>query len=170
MGCGIRLTAASRLRQSRSQPEYSTHSLETPVDQSIHHLHYMNHWALLVSALILWFLGAAWYSPVLFAKPWMAALGIVPGGPKKGLAAGMISSFVGDLLVAFVLLHLILWSGAASYVTGAFVGFICWLGFFAATQFPQGIYESRPVKLFAINTGYWLIGLLLIGGLLAVWK
>jgi hypothetical protein len=140
------------------------------MDLSIHHLHHINHWAVLVSALILWFLGATWYSPALFAKPWMAALGIVPTGPKKGLAVGMISSLIGDLLVAFALLHFVLWSGAATFGAGAFVGFLCWLGFFAATQFPQGIYEGRPLKLFVINTGYWLVGLLIIGGLLAAWK
>jgi Protein of unknown function (DUF1761) len=138
---------------------------------SIHHLHnHMNPWALLVSALILWLLGAAWYSPALFAKPWMAALGIVPGHQKKGLAAGMLASFLGDVLVALVMLHIVLWSEAASLGAGVFVGFICWLGFFAATMFPQGLYEGRPMKLFAINSGYWLLGLLIVGGLLAVWR
>jgi hypothetical protein len=140
------------------------------MDVSIHHLHHMNHWAILVSALILWLLGAVWYSPALFAKPWMAALGIVPGHEKKGLAAGMVSSFLGDLLVAFILLHFILGSQASTYLTGAFVGFISWLGFFAAIQFPQGIYEGRPFRLFAINAGYWLVGLVIVGGLLAVWR
>jgi len=139
-------------------------------DSAFHHLHHFNLWAVLVSALILWILGAVWYSPALFANPWMAALGIVPGGPKKGLAAGMISSFLGDLLVAFVLLHFVLWSGAETAATGAFIGFVSWLGFIAATQFPQGIYESRPPRLFVINSGYWLVGLLIIGGLLAVWR
>jgi len=139
------------------------------VDFSIHHLHHMNHIAILVSALILWILGAVWYSPALFARPWMAALNIVPG-PKKGLATGMVSSFIGDLLVAFVLLHVILWSGASTFLAGAFVGLLCWLGFIVATQFPQGIYEGRPPKIFAINSGYWFVGLLIIGGLLAVWK
>src|ERR1700761_5077043 len=108
----------------------------------IHHLHHVKHWAVLGSALFLWLLGAAWYSPALFAKPWMAALGIVPGPAKKGLAAGMISSFVGDLLVAFVLLHFVTWSGSIGYLAGAFVGFISSLGFFAAIQLPQGIYEN----------------------------
>lgn len=140
------------------------------MDLSIHHLHHVNHWAVLVSALILWFLGALWYSPVLFVKPWMAALGVVPNHPRKGIVTGMISSFIGDLLVAFALLHIIYWSEAATYAAGAFVGFLCWLGFIAATQFPQGIYENRPFKLFAINSGYWLVGLLVIGGLLAVWR
>ena len=139
------------------------------MNPSFHHLQF-NYWAVLVSALILWLLGAVWYSPALFAKPWMACLGIVPGGAKKGLAIGMMSSFLGDLLVAFVLLHFVLWSGAATYATGAFIGFLCWLGFLAATQFPQGIYESRSMRLFAINSGYWFVGLLIVGGLLAVWR
>jgi hypothetical protein len=141
------------------------------MDPSIQHLHHqINHWAVLVSALILWVLGAAWYSPALFAKPWMAALDIVPTGPKKGLALGMVSSLIGDLLVALVLVHFVLWSGAASYAEGAFIGFLSWLGFFAATQFPQGIYEGRPFRLFLINEGYWLVGLVVIGGLLAHWR
>jgi hypothetical protein len=137
---------------------------------SLHHLHHFNPWAILCSALILWVLGALWYSPALFAKPWMAALGIVPTGPKKGLAAGMIASFVGDLLVAFALLHVILWSGASTGFAGGFVAFVCWLGFFAATQFPQGLYERRPMRLFWINNSYWLVGMVLIGALMAVWQ
>jgi hypothetical protein len=140
------------------------------MDMSFHHLQHMNHWALLVSALFLWFLGAAWYSPALFAKPWMAALGISPGHPNTGLALGMVSSLIGDLFVALILLHFILWSGATTYLMGAFVGFLCWLGFFAAIQLPQGIYEGRPFRLSAINGGYWLVGLLPTGALLAVWR
>jgi hypothetical protein len=138
--------------------------------QSFHHLSNMNHWAILASAVFLWLLGAAWYSPALFAKPWMKALDIEPGHPKDGLVIGMISSFLGDFLVAFILLHFVMWAGATTLGMGAFVGFITWLGFFAATQFPQGIYENRPVNLFAINTGYWLVGLLVIGPILAVWR
>ena len=56
------------------------------------HLHHFNFLAILVSAVILWVLGAAWYSPPLFAKPWMAALGITPDPTnKKGLVPGMIA-------------------------------------------------------------------------------
>jgi hypothetical protein len=62
------------------------------------------------------------------------------------------------------------WAEATTWGTGAFVGFLCWLGFFAAPNFAQGIYENRPFKLFAINNGYWLVCLLITGGLLAVWK
>ena len=135
-------------------------------------LHF-NHLALLVSAVILWLLGAVWYSPVLFAKPWMALLGITPDKTKQKNAAmmvGMISSFVLDLVLSLVLAHIVYWSGAATYGWGVFIGFLIWLGFFAAPSLPQGIYEGRPFKLFAINQGYWLVGLMIVGALLAVWR
>lgn len=136
----------------------------------MHHLHF-NHWALLVSALILWFLGAIWYSPVLFAKPWMAILKIDPSKTNsKTMVPGMIASFIGDLILSLVLAHMVYWSGADSYGWGALIGFLVWLGFFAAPNVPQGIYEGRPFKLFAINNGYWLVGLMIVGGLLAVWR
>ncbi len=135
----------------------------------MHHLHF-NHLAVIVSALILWFLGAAWYSPVLFAKPWMAMLGIKKGESKKSsLLAGMISSLICDLVLSFMLAHFVIWAGATTFEWGALIGFICWVGFFAAPNLPQGIYENRPFKLFAINNGYWLVGLIVVGGLLAVW-
>jgi hypothetical protein len=138
----------------------------------VQHVHHeINHLAVLVCALILWFLGALWYSPALFAKPWMALLGFNKEHPnKKSLVPGMIASFVGDFLLAFVLEHLILWSGASTFTWGALVGVIAWIGFFAAPNLPQGIYENRPFKLFAINNAYWLIGLPIIGGVLAIWR
>jgi hypothetical protein len=136
----------------------------------MHHLSgQFNHWAILVSALFLWFLGATWYSPLLFAKPWVAIVGRKMGEKPKGVYAGMIASLIGDLILAFVLAHFVLWSGAGRFGTGAFVGFITWLGFCAAPLYPQSIYEGRPFRYFAINAGYWLIGLVVIGGLLAAW-
>jgi hypothetical protein len=136
--------------------------------QHIHHA--LNHWAILVSALFLWFLGALWYSPVLFAKPWVEIVGRKMGEKPKGVVKGMIGSFIGDLLLAFALNHFIIWSGANTIGWGAVIGFIAWLGFFAAPNYPQSVYEGRPFKYFLINNGYWLIGLLAVGALLAVWR
>ncbi len=135
------------------------------------HIHHqLNHLAIVASAVILWALGAAWYSPALFAKPWMALLGIQKDPSKqKDLMGGMIASFIGDLVLALVLAHFVAWSGASTIGWGAFVGFLAWFGFIAAPNFPQGIYEGRPFKLFLINAGYWFVGLLIVGALLAIW-
>ena len=112
----------------------------------MHHLHF-NHLAVIVSALILWFLGRGWYSPVLFAKPWMAMLGIQKDAPnKKSLVPGMISSLIGDLVLSFMLAHVVLWSGATTFGWGALIGFICWLGFFAAPEPSPGNLRESPVQ------------------------
>jgi hypothetical protein len=136
----------------------------------MHHLGF-NHLAIFVSAIMQWLLGAIWYSPALFAKPWMAMVGIQKGADnKKTMIAGMIMSFIGSLVTSFILVHLVLWSGASTYGSGAFIGFIAWAGFIAAPLVASYIYENRPFKLFAINTGYWLVCLVASGILLAIWR
>ena len=139
----------------------------------MNHLNFnaFNLWAVLVSAVIQWLLGALWYSPLLFAKPWMALVGIQKDAAnRKSMVPGMISSFIGSLILSFVLAHVVLWGHVITLRRGALVGFICWAGFIACPNFAQGLYESRPFKLFAINTGYWLVALIVSGALLAAWK
>lgn len=136
--------------------------------QHVHHM--LNPWAIGVCAVFLWMLGALWYSPVLFAKPWIAIVGRKEGEKPKGVVKGMVGSLIGDVLLAMALSHFVIWSGADSFGWGALIGFIAWLGFFAAVNYPQSVYEGRPLKYFFINNGYWLIGLLVVGGVLAVWR
>ncbi len=135
------------------------------------HPHSLNYLAILVSGLLLWFLGAIWYSPVAFAKPWMEILGIKKGESKQsGLILGMVASFIGDVVLSFILAHIIFWANATGFANGCVLGVLVWIGFIAAPNLPQGIYERRPFKLFAINSGYWLVGLFIVGGLLAAWR
>ena len=133
------------------------------------HMHQFNLWAVLVAALIQWVLGALWYS-LFFAKPWMAAVGHTPGERPKGAVFAMVSSFVGGLILSFILAHLVIWSNAMTWCRGAFIGGICWLGFIAVPLFSEKLYERRPFTLFAINAGYWLVALISSGIVLAVWR
>ena len=100
----------------------------------------------------------------------MKALGITPGGPKKGLALGMVSSLVASLLVSLALHHILYWAHADNLHFALFIGFLCWLAFIAAPSFAQGLYEQRPFQLFAINSGYWLVCLLISAPLIALWR
>jgi hypothetical protein len=135
-----------------------------------HIQHMINFWAILVSAVILWLLGALWFSPALFAKPWVAAVGRKMGEQPKGVVHGMLSSFIGDLLTSLVLAHFVIWSHVSGFGHGAFIGFLSWLGFIAAVLYPQRIYEGRSFTYFLIVAGYWFIGLIAIGGILAIWR
>lgn len=131
------------------------------------HLHFL---PILVCAVFLWVLGAFWYSPLLFAKPWIAIVGRQKGEKPEGVGHGMIASFIGDLLLAFVLAHFVYWSHGVGFGWGAFIGFLTWVGFVVAPLYPQRIYEGRPFAYFAINSGYWLVGLAIAGGVLAAWR
>jgi hypothetical protein len=135
------------------------------------HFHALNGIAIIVSAVILWVLGAIWYSPALFAKPWMQLIGVQrEPGKRDGMLLGMTSSFIGDLVLSFILASFISWSNITGFAYGSIIGVLAWIGFFAAPNLPQGLYEKRPFKLFAINNGYWLLGLFIVGGLLAAWR
>ncbi|MFY9854845.1 MAG: DUF1761 domain-containing protein [Terracidiphilus sp.] len=149
-------------------PAPSTAKVVRDGGSSMHHLHF-NHLAILVAALYQWILGALWYS-LFFAKPWMALTGHQKGAQPKRAVIGMVSSFIGGLILSLMLAHVVIWSGTTSIGHGAFIGFICWLGFIAVPLFAETIYEQRPFKLLAINLGYWLAALLVSGALLAVWQ
>ncbi|HEY2469428.1 MAG TPA: DUF1761 domain-containing protein [Terracidiphilus sp.] len=133
--------------------------------------HSLNNLAILVSAIILWVLGAIWYSPPLFAKSWMELAGVKrEPGNRDGMLLAMTASFIGDLVLSFVLATIVMWSNATGFKLGGVIGVLVWMAFFAAPNLPQGLYEKKPFKLFAINGTYWLLGLFIVGGLLASWR
>jgi hypothetical protein len=121
----------------------------------------------LFAALAQWFLGALWYSPVLFGKPWQAMVAVRAETRKTAMILGMIASLVASLATSFLLLQILFFTGWGGLKRGVFVGFCVWLGFIAAPLAAQYLYEGRPCKLYAINTGYWLVALLMSGALLS---
>jgi hypothetical protein len=100
----------------------------------------------------------------------MVLTGHTRGEKPKGAVFSMIWSFVGGLILSFVLAHIVIWSGAPDFGWGAFIGFLCWFGFIFAPLSAETLYERRPFALLAINSSYWLVALLFSGGLLAAWR
>jgi hypothetical protein len=134
----------------------------------------INYLAVAVSALAYWALGAVWYSPVLFARPFIALMRWTPeelaaveaAGAGKEIGLALLSSFT----VAYVLAHFVKYVGAETAATGLKVGFWLWLGFVLTTNSATVLFEGRPFGLYLINVGYNLVGFLGMGALLAVWK
>ena len=92
-----------------------------------------------------------------------------PETKNRTMIVGMVASFISSLILSFLLLHILWWAEASGLKRGALVGFVLWAGFVAAPMVASYIYESRPIKLFLINTGYWLVALVLSGALMARW-
>jgi hypothetical protein len=134
----------------------------------------INYPAVAASAVAYWVLGALWYSPVLFAGPFIALKGYSPeqlAAMQSQSHAGEIGlAFASSLLLAYVLAHFVKFTGAETAGTGALTGFWLWLGFVVTTNLETVIFEGRPVGLFLINNAYHLVGMLGMGALLAIWR
>ena len=122
--------------------------------------------AVLIATVIQWLLGALWYGYV-FKTRWMALVGIGEGDKSTSAWFGMVSSFIANLILSFVLGHIVNWANGRSFPDGVWLGALCWLGFMAPPLFTQHIFEKRPAKLFAINASYWLLAMMIAGGVLA---
>ena len=134
----------------------------------------INYAAVAVSALAYWLLGGLWYSPLLFARPFVALMRYTPEQVAAIQAAGegrqLFVALLLSLLLAYVLAHFVRFTGAETARTGMLAGFWLWLGFVATTNLETVLFEGRPLGLYLINNGYHLVGLLGMGALLAVWR
>lgn len=129
----------------------------------------MNMLAVLGAALAKVVIGAVWYSPALFVKQWSKLSGVTQAKMRQGMGKAIVVDVVGSFLTAFVLAHAIFYAGARTPRLGMAVGFLNWLGFVAFVHLGSVTYEKKPFKLFLINTGYLLVSLVVMGGILSVY-
>lgn len=128
-----------------------------------------NYLAVVVSAIVYWVLGSVWYT-VLFGKQWMALENISGPRPGSSMVFPFVVTFLLDLLMAFVLAQLCTWRGVNTAARGSSLGVLLWIGFVATTMYTNYIYEMRPNSLFVINSGYVLVGFVLMGAILGAWQ
>ena len=139
------------------------------------HLHHVNLLAVLVAAISTMIVGAVWYSPILFAKPWMREMGYDPDDKvkikemKKSAGPAYFGSFIASLITAFVLALLFHWIRVSDLHMGIGIAFHVWLGFVATVQFTDALFQKKSMKLFAINTGFQLVCFLAMGAILTAW-
>jgi len=128
-----------------------------------------NYAAVVVSAVVYWLLGAVWYG-FLFSKPWMALEHMTEEQAKAmNPVLPYIITFALNILIAFVLAQICTWRNANTAARGAAVGILLWIGFVGPITYTTYMYEMRPMKLFAINEFYSLVGLFVMGLILGAW-
>jgi hypothetical protein len=132
----------------------------------------INYLAVLVAGVGYFLIGGLWYSPLLFAEKWLALSGMTREQIKASGGAGKsyIGTFIGALVMAYVLAHIVSYADAQTVAAGAQTGFWCWLGFAATTSLANNLFSSRPFGLFLVDTGYNLVGMVLAGIILALWR
>ena len=131
--------------------------------------------AVLVSAVATFVIGGAWYSPLLFVKPWAEANGYTQermaaikdaGMPVKPMAV----SFVTWLVMAYCFAVLLSWTGLQGWLGGVKLGLLLWVGFVAAATLVSNMFSDRKLIAFVIDAGYELVYLVLMGAVLGAWR
>src|SRR5436190_1844431 len=139
------------------------------------HIMGVNLWAVLVAAVATMPLGFLWYSPLLFARPWMKLMGYDPNDKaklqemQKGAGKLYAMTFVATLISAFVLAKIVEISTVNQVPYAPKIGFAVWLGFVMTVQLTDMLFGKRPVKLFLINTGYQLVCYLTMAVIVTMW-
>lgn len=137
----------------------------------------VNYWAIIVCAILSIVLGSLWYGPI-FGKPWMKMMGFnapdkVTPEQKKQMMKSYAITTVGSLVMAFVLAHTLIFASTYLNSTGIWsgigAGFWNWLGFVAPTTLGTVTWEGKPWKLWFINSGFYLVYLIIAGIILALW-
>lgn len=122
----------------------------------------------IVAALAFFFLGGAWYT-VLFGKQWRAEMGI-----SEEEAAGKSPDplmFVGSILIGLVIaVTLAKLIGPCSMGYGFKVGLGAGVGIGAALLAQNCIYEAKSLRFFAINAGYVVVGLAVMGAIIGAFQ
>ena len=128
----------------------------------------LNWLAVIAAAIAMFGLGAVWYSPVLFIKPWAKAAGLEIDYEKRGNFAAILGiSFVLTLIMAanlaFFTAPLDLGGTVAASVAAG-------LGWVTLSLWIISLFERRPLSYVFINGGYLTVGFILMGVILGLWK
>lgn len=109
--------------------------------------------------------GALWYSPAMFAKPWTEAVGLSPEHMAQAnvpalLAVSVLLSFVTAIGLGLLL------PPHAGWFTGLFAGLGVGIAFVIPATLQSALYERRSGTLIGINCGHQLLSMAATGAAL----
>ena len=131
----------------------------------------VNWLAILACAVASMIIGTVWYGP-LFGKQWMKLVGLTKADMEKGkkeMPKTYGGMFIGSLVTSYVLAVTISMATVPGLMTGLTAAFWLWLGFIAAVKFSDILFVKKPVNLFLIEVGYYLVFMLVAGAILGSW-
>jgi len=72
--------------------------------------------------------------------------------------------------MAFFLANVIAWAGVSGFLPGLLTGLFMWLGFTGFSFAANHAFEGRSALVWFINSGTYLVGLLVMGIILGLWQ
>jgi len=128
----------------------------------------LNFLAILIAALSTFFVGGLWYSPLLFAKPWMKENKLSDEDLKEGNYFKIYG--VTFLLALVIAINLSMFYGTEiDGAMGAFYGFLTGFGWVSMSVATTYLFERKSLKLILINCGYHVVTYTIVGFIVGVW-
>jgi hypothetical protein len=123
-------------------------------------------WWIILAVAVYFGVGAVWYSPVLLAKQWLRELGKKTADLQSAQPA-MVATLGAIIILVVVEAYFVNVTGTSTWFRGAYLGAKLWLGFAATTALINNAFQNGSKKLYLIDQGYHLIGIVLAGAILA---
>ncbi len=126
-------------------------------------------WPVLAGAGAFFAVGALWYG-VIFAKPWQRAAGLSNTQLRTGNVGAIFAlTFAFEVLIGLVLWHLIARTDPPPHVVMMMA-----VGFAAGVMIPaigiNYLHQRKPLALFLIDAGHFLIGMAAMGGVFVLFR
>jgi Protein of unknown function (DUF1761) len=130
-----------------------------------------NYWAIVVAAVACFLFEAGWYT--LFLQAWLDGIGrsmnwLMSCGMNPALQYG--TALVSAVVIATTISCVTQLTGPQTALRGIRVAVLLWFGLVLTTWATEYIFEVRTLKIFAINAGFWLLGMILMGAIVGAWK
>jgi hypothetical protein len=130
----------------------------------------INHLAVFAAALSDFFVGALWYSPLLFAKAWMKETGLTEEKMKKDnpfVKYGL--TFIFSLIITY---NLAFFLGDPKFTLSSYLlySLLAGCGWASMAVGILSLFEMRGWKLMLMNWGYVTIAFVLKGLILGLWR
>lgn len=135
-------------------------------------LTHINYFSVLISAIIYFLIGSLWFS-TLFGHIWSKELEkhntIIKKPTTSQLLEKMAITFGSNILTSLAMAYLTKATGSNTIVSGLILGVITSIGFAATTMATTFSWESRSLKLFLIDIGYPVLGIISSSIILSLW-
>lgn len=133
----------------------------------------INYIAVLVSSCIFFALGSAWFS-ALFRSMWIQELQqhtiVIKEPTTSNLVIKMLLTFGANFIASFAMACLVIIAHSTTVISGLSLGIIIAFGFAATSIGSVFIWEDKSLKLFLIDAGYPIFGIIIAAVLLSVWR
>jgi uncharacterized protein DUF1761 len=129
----------------------------------------LNWLAVIVGAVVYFVIGAVWFSPMLFSKPWMAAIGWDESRPRPEMSpVTYVGPAIFYLVSAIATGLLAKATGTDTLTEGILLGLVVGVGYALVVTATDALFDPnkpKPWNWFAISGSYHLLSLVIVGAI-----